>query len=364
MSSSGETAGWEATSDLVRRVLDAPHAGDASEGLRDRKKRELRQRISDTATGMFLIRGFDEVKVSDVAAACDVSEKTVYNYFPTKESLLFDQEEADAAQMREALRDSGDGASLIDSVVTVLEADVNRAYDRWMDEPDPSQALTIVRDFAAMIENTPALLAALHGMMQRLTAVASDALAARVGVDPEDPEPQQAAVIIVGLWQAQFRAMVRHADGDQEIEDVRRAVIDDIRRAAAVAEGGLASFNVVVSRSNSKEQFVEAAKAADDARRQMVAAVKQARAAWKQVVADLQSHAGQQHAGHHGDRHHATHEEIQRIQREMREEIRRRQREVRQQQAEIRKTKNQARADVRRMAQEQARRGRPRPDAG
>jgi AcrR family transcriptional regulator/flagellar biosynthesis regulator FlaF len=359
MSSSADAGGWEETSNLVRRVLDASQPGDASEGLRDRKKRELRQRISDTATGMFLMSGFDEVKVSDVAAACDVSEKTVYNYFPTKESLLFDQEDATAAQIREALEDTGDDASLIDSVVAVLEADVNRSYDRWRDEPVPGQALTVVRDFARLIENTPALLLALHGMTARLTAVAAEALAERVGVDPDDPEPQQAAVIILGLWQTQLRAMVRHADGDQDIEDVRRAVIDDIRRAASVAEGGLASFNLVVSRSNSKEQLLEAAKAADDARRQMFAAVKQARSAWKQVVTEIQSHAGKQP----GD-HHASHQEVQRVQREMREEIRRRQREVRQRQAELRKTKNQARADVRRDRHGPGRPGPGRPGPG
>jgi AcrR family transcriptional regulator len=356
MSSSTDAGGWKETSNLVRRVLDPSLPGDASEGLRDRKKRELRQRISDTATGMFLTEGFDEVKVSDIAAACDVSEKTVYNYFPTKESLLFDQEDATAAQIREALRERGDGASLIESIVAVLEDDVNRSYDRWRDEPVPGQALTVVRDFAQLIQDTPDLLLALHGMTARLTAVAAEALAERVGVDPDDPEPQQAAVIILGLWQTQLRGMVRHADGDQDIEDVRRAVIDDIRRAAAVAEGGLASFNLVVSRSNSKEQLLEAAKAADDARRQMFAAVKQARSAWKQVVTEIQNHA----AKHPGD-HHASRQEVERLRREMREEIRRRQREVRQQQAELRKTKNQARADVRRVAQEEARRGRSRP---
>lgn len=51
-----------------------------AEGLRERKKAETRQRLSDTATRMFLDRGFDGVKVTEIAAACQVSEKTVYNY--------------------------------------------------------------------------------------------------------------------------------------------------------------------------------------------------------------------------------------------------------------------------------------------
>ena len=88
--------------DAVRRLeftSDIP----AAEGLRERKKRMTRQLISDTATGMFLEAGFDEVRVADVAAACGVSEKTVYNYFPTKESLIFDRFEDMEADVRRTL---------------------------------------------------------------------------------------------------------------------------------------------------------------------------------------------------------------------------------------------------------------------
>lgn len=77
------TVDWSAW----RRQEPAPGA----EGLRERKKRLLRQRLSDTATEMFLERGFDAVRVSEIARACDVSEKTVFNHFPTKESLILDR---------------------------------------------------------------------------------------------------------------------------------------------------------------------------------------------------------------------------------------------------------------------------------
>ena len=62
----------------------------AGEGLRERKRRLTRQRISDIATALFAARGFDNVKVSEVADIVGVSEKTVYNYFPTKESMVLD----------------------------------------------------------------------------------------------------------------------------------------------------------------------------------------------------------------------------------------------------------------------------------
>src|SRR6266481_1947825 len=78
-----------------------------AEGLRERKKRLMRQQLSDTATAMFLERGFDAVRVTEVAEACGVSEKTVYNYFPTKESLVLDRDDATLASLRTGLADPG-----------------------------------------------------------------------------------------------------------------------------------------------------------------------------------------------------------------------------------------------------------------
>src|SRR5580700_10876426 len=75
----------------------------SAEGLRERKKRLMRKQLSDTATAMFLERGFDAVRVAEVAEACGVSEKTVFNYFPVKESLVLDRLEATMASLRTGL---------------------------------------------------------------------------------------------------------------------------------------------------------------------------------------------------------------------------------------------------------------------
>lgn len=62
-----------------------------SEGLRERKKRQTRQYISDVATHLFIERGFDAVTIAEIAEASDVSVNTVYNYFSTKEDLFLDR---------------------------------------------------------------------------------------------------------------------------------------------------------------------------------------------------------------------------------------------------------------------------------
>lgn len=70
--------------------------------LRERRKRLTRQQPSDTATEMFMQRGFDAVRVVEVAEACGVSERTVCNYFPSKEALLLDRWDTTMASLRTA----------------------------------------------------------------------------------------------------------------------------------------------------------------------------------------------------------------------------------------------------------------------
>jgi AcrR family transcriptional regulator len=57
-------------------------------GLRDRKKQQTHDALSEAAIALFLERGFDEVSVADIAAAADVSKPTLFKYFATKQDLV------------------------------------------------------------------------------------------------------------------------------------------------------------------------------------------------------------------------------------------------------------------------------------
>ena len=95
----------------VLELFEAAHFDDTrhpGEGLRERKKRQVRQRISNVATALFLVHGFDNVTVAEVAAAAEVSEQTVFNYFPTKESLFFDRSEPMIRTVADAVRQRRD----------------------------------------------------------------------------------------------------------------------------------------------------------------------------------------------------------------------------------------------------------------
>lgn len=88
--------------------------GEQPEGLRERKKRAAREAITATARRLFAERGFDAVTVAEVAAAAGVSEKTVFNYFPTKEDLAFAGREEGIAQFVAAITGRPPGSSVLD----------------------------------------------------------------------------------------------------------------------------------------------------------------------------------------------------------------------------------------------------------
>jgi AcrR family transcriptional regulator len=95
-------------------------------GRRERKKAEVRQRISDAATALFLRRGFDQVSVSEIAEAADVARPTVFAHFPRKEDLFFDRYPEVAGHLTRAIRERPAGTSaasaLRDTLVAVAQA--------------------------------------------------------------------------------------------------------------------------------------------------------------------------------------------------------------------------------------------------
>ncbi len=245
------------------------------EGLRERKRRLTRQRISDVATTLFVSRGFDKVTVSEVAALAGVSEKTVYNYFPTKESMVLDTQDEVVERLGRDLRERAPGESLTSTAVRTLKADMQR-----LDEiPDELQALLPM--FADMLMATPALRAAWLDLHNRLVTVAAEELAKQAEIDPHDPEPMIAARALIGLGQVAFESRVRYVRQGLRGAQLRDAVGADIDRAARLLETGLWSFNMLAHGRRKTKQLRDAAQAAEEARKQVIKALRQARAAWK-----------------------------------------------------------------------------------
>jgi len=211
-----------------------------AEGLRERKKRLMRQQLSDTATQMFMERGFDAVRVAEIAEACGVSEKTVFNYFPTKESLILDRLESTMASLKSGLTQPG--VDPAEAALRILDDELT-AMTSWLaGQDDLAQASAAIRRFGTLIQATPSLRAHQSDMMDQFTAVAAEILAGRAGMSADDPEPQIAAIALLGLWRIQFQSLSRHLDGARTPAQVRQAVTADVQRAARLIGTGLNSL--------------------------------------------------------------------------------------------------------------------------
>src|SRR5881227_731777 len=84
-------------------------------GLRERKKQRTRELIADTARRLFAERGFDAVPVAEIAREAEVSEATVFNYFPTKEDLFYSRLEAFEDELLASIRERPAGQSVLDA---------------------------------------------------------------------------------------------------------------------------------------------------------------------------------------------------------------------------------------------------------
>jgi AcrR family transcriptional regulator len=210
----------------------------AVEGLRERKKRAMRQQLSDTAARMFVEHGFDAVRVADVGDACGVSEKTVFNYFPSKEALLLDRLEATADALRTHL--SNPALPPVAAMLTVLDHELHGLVAGLAADPD--RALAQYQKFGDLIRNTPSLRAYQSDTADRFVDIAADVLATRTGLRPDDPEPQIVAATLLGLWRLQFRALRTHLRPGHPLPDAIDAVTQEVRRAARLVEEGLTNF--------------------------------------------------------------------------------------------------------------------------
>jgi AcrR family transcriptional regulator len=197
-------------------------------GLRESKKLQMRQEIADTAMRLFVKRGFDHVTVAEVAAAARVSEKTVFNYFPTKEDLFFDEVPARQAALVEAVRERRPGESIVATLRRLQASECPRLCS-------PGFAI-----FARVIEESPALQAKELEVMAGFTEVLAGAIRTELGAHEVDAKV--AANVLVGVhWQlfrnARSQALEgRHGPG--AVRSLRR----DLDRAYRLLEHGLGAL--------------------------------------------------------------------------------------------------------------------------
>ena len=91
-------------------------------GLRERKKEQTRRLIAETARQLFSERGFEHVTIAEIAEAAEVAVQTVFNYFPTKEDLVYWRLASFEGELLAAVREREPDQSALEAFKTFLLA--------------------------------------------------------------------------------------------------------------------------------------------------------------------------------------------------------------------------------------------------
>ena len=217
---------------LYRMPQDA--SGDAAAvGLRERKKQRTRQAIAEAARQLFAERGFERVTVAEVARAADVSEQTVFNYFPTKEDLVYWRLESFEDELIAAVREREPGESVV------------RAFGRFVSqrrgllaERDPKARQRLL-EITRMITESPALLAREREIFDRYTASLALVLADELGAGDDTVLPWVVANALMGIHRALVDFTRERVVAGVPNERIAREVRARAQRAVAALEVGL-----------------------------------------------------------------------------------------------------------------------------
>jgi AcrR family transcriptional regulator len=111
-------------------MLQGMKAGNATEvrpGLRDRKKQKTRETIIEVALELFVARGFEETTIAEIADAAEVSPRTIFAYFPSKEDILFCDTPDIQERLAQVLRDRPEGATALDALRDFIAGSLSTA---------------------------------------------------------------------------------------------------------------------------------------------------------------------------------------------------------------------------------------------
>ena len=189
--------------------------------LRERHALETRERIVGEALALFVEQGFDATTVDEIAAKADVSPRTFFRYFATKDALLFHDFEEQLTQVQKLIAQRPESESAVDTLVAVLKQMIATV------ESTPAQRDLLVR----LLSERPSLRAyqreaiARHG-----ESVITGVLAARASLPPDDAGTQAVVASVFACFDVALQQWTAH--GAQQPFD---PFLDQMLSASAAA---------------------------------------------------------------------------------------------------------------------------------
>lgn len=207
-------------------VDPTPRVSDPDAGRRSRKKQRTRDDLLAAGGALFSTQGFDQTTTMDIAERADVSQRTLFRHFPTKEALLYGDLDDARLALRHALASRPAEEQIL---VSLRESMLSLATDF---ESNRERRLMQARLAASSASVAAYSRAVVQASWEREIIVA---VSARLNVDPmQDPRPE----IVAGAVMSAVRIAMRQwtiSDGDADFMVLMRTALDAIPAAAALA---------------------------------------------------------------------------------------------------------------------------------
>lgn len=186
---------------------------DLTPGLRERKKQKTRETIINVALELFAERGYEQTTIAEIAEAAEVSPRTIFAYFPSKEDILFCDLPALQERLAQALEERPEGVTALDTLRDfILESPVLG--------PNELVRKRIVASDETLLRNERARQAPFEQLM--IEAIAKD-----LNTTADDIRPRIAAASLIAAFSA-----LRERDPDTPLESISpedaMATIDDV----------------------------------------------------------------------------------------------------------------------------------------
>ncbi|BDM69788.1 TetR family transcriptional regulator [Streptomyces nigrescens] len=211
----------------------ATQAPAPATGLREAKKQETRQLISDHATRLFITQGFEQTTIAEIAAAARVAKKTVTNYFARKEDLALDHQEEFATSLAHTVAARHPGESAL--------AALRRAFADAVAAQD-SVAGFSGQEFARMVADSSTLTNCLHGLHEQREQHLTQALAEATDADPDDITVQTAAGLLGTVHRVLFHRIQALTLAGHPDDEIARIIAAESNQAFNLLEPALSDY--------------------------------------------------------------------------------------------------------------------------
>jgi AcrR family transcriptional regulator len=192
-------------------------------GLRERKKQQTREAIENAAHELFAERGYQATTLPDIAEAADVSTRTIFAYFPSKEDILFCEFGRMKEDLGRALAERSEGRDALETVREFIISSHEEKGDRGSDELE----LSVMSD--------PELRGLLRARIAQLEEVIAPAIAEDLGAPPGDTRAQ----VVAASLTAAFNLLVELEDPKAKKDHTPEEIAERINPVFEFLRGGL-----------------------------------------------------------------------------------------------------------------------------